>query len=110
MTGAEASVLQYGALGLLGIVLVAVAVYLRETSRRTDERLSKRDEFMQALFGRVTAQLDATAIAQQQTAIALGELCKAVNGHCAKADEDHAKLLVECARQRSSSSTRSKAS
>lgn len=100
MTGAESSVLQYGALGLLAIVLVAVAAYLRESSRRTDERLSKRDEFMQALFDRVTARLDAVAQSQQQTALALGELCKAVNGHSEKADQDHAKLLLECARQR----------
>lgn len=98
MTGVEAAVLQYGALGLLALVLVAVAAYLRESSRRTDERLSKRDEFMQALFDRVTARLDAVAQSQQQTALTLAELCKSINIHSEKTSTEHAQIL-ECAKK-----------
>ena len=44
MTGAEASVLQYGALGLLAIVLVAAIAFLRENARREADRRAKEQE------------------------------------------------------------------
>jgi len=98
MTGVEAAVLQYGALGLLALVLVAVAAYLRESSRRADERMSKRDDFLQALFNQVTARLDAVAESQHQTAMTLAELCKSINIHSEKTSVEHAQIL-ECAKR-----------
>jgi hypothetical protein len=93
MTGAEGSVLQYGALGLLAIVLVAVAAYLRESARRDSDRQAARDLFMQSLFDRVTGRLDAIAQTQQQTAIALGELCRSLNSHAERSENEHAEIL-----------------
>lgn len=102
MTGAESSVLQYGALGLLAIVLVAIAAFLRETARREGDRLLKRDEFLEALFQRVTNNLDAVVEAQHQTAVVLTDVSKSINGHADKSSAEHSQILA-CAKRRSTS-------
>jgi len=41
--------LQYGALGLLGIVIVASAIILRDRFAKSDERIAKQDQWFREL-------------------------------------------------------------
>ena len=97
--------LDYGTLGLLGIVLVAVGVATREIMRHWQEAQQTSDQFMRDLIAQDRAerkaqlatwqQLVAKDIeAKQALSLAIEALCEQTSQHEERAVDRHEKLLT----------------
>jgi ABC-type anion transport system duplicated permease subunit len=101
MTSIEAAVLQYGALGILAVLLVGLNVIAREwlksDAARRDAELAaaaSREEFQRAMLNKWIEQAAATGNLAQQTSVATTEMVKQTQEYFATSQREHQAQLT----------------
>ena len=106
---AEALTTNWTPLTILGVMVVGLIIWFRETQKRADERQERRDEFLQEMIVEMRRErrADVEAMqalvrqngeAQHEAAQALNGLCAALNTHEGRSADRH-QMLVELNRK-----------